>query len=371
MSVETENIIEKAVREAEGTGDADGDLDTGTVPATDDTPEVVASAGDAAGDAGGADPAAPAAVSPTAGTTADTAAPVAVAKPADDLTKELEALGLKAPEAGVRENRLPYSRVKKIVENSRKKLTDAHTTALKERDDQLTKANERLKNMDAVDKLIATDPDRYLAMLGMLHPVYKKYTSAPVATPPAPVAAPDPAAALGERPAPDVKFEDGSFGYSPKQHEKLLDWVASTAEARAVARAEKSYTERFGPIEQQYKSQQQIEKTRPKVNAQVAWGKQTWGKLFEDDYALDGKSEVLAYMKANPGVPFEACVSAVLLPKVQVERTRMRSDILAEINARPKAAVKAAPTATKPSADTTPRTTQEIVAAAVAAAGLK
>src|ERR1700730_527659 len=49
----------------------------------------------------------------------------------DELAAELEALGIKAPKEGERENRLPYSRVKKIIANSRKKLMESHTGELK------------------------------------------------------------------------------------------------------------------------------------------------------------------------------------------------------------------------------------------------
>src|SRR6266478_3897408 len=78
------------------------------------------------------------------GVTAEVAEPVVEV---DDFTKELEGLGLKAPKVGERENRLPYSRVKKIVENARKKQIEAHNAVLKAEQDKYTKAEERLKNM--------------------------------------------------------------------------------------------------------------------------------------------------------------------------------------------------------------------------------
>src|SRR5438445_13389701 len=74
------------------------------------------------------------------GVTAEVVEPVVEV---DELTKELEGLGLKAPKVGERENRLPYSRVKKIVENARKKQIEAHTAALKVEADRYAKAEER------------------------------------------------------------------------------------------------------------------------------------------------------------------------------------------------------------------------------------
>src|ERR1035437_5189379 len=368
-----DSIIGAAVAEAEGGGD---DGDTGAESITEDQASTgTGGTGDGSSDGsthsgGGTKPDASV---PVAGATETTTGVGESVKPADDLAKELEDLGLKPPKDGERENRLPYSRVKKIVENSRTKLTAGFTTQLAERDAKVTAAEAKVANMAAIDNLISTDPDRYIGMLAALHPdKYKKFLDTGFTGKPAPPPVSPPVVLTTPRPTPDLKYEDGSLGYSPQQHEKLLDWIAADAENKAYARDDAEMTKRFGGIEQKYKNDQTTAALLPGVNAQLEWGKQTWGKLFEDDYKLDSKSEVLAYMRSHKGVPFEACVSAVLLPKVQADRTRMRAELLTKINARPRAAARSTPAATTTTpAVTGARDPEDVIRDAISAAGLK
>ncbi len=338
-------VIENAAREAETGVDEGGSL-----------AEVTA------GDAGGTEEASIAEA--VVETPPDLEQPVVEADP---LSKELEELGLKAPVAGERENRIPYSRVKKIIENSRKKLAEANAAALAERDGKLTESEKRLQNMDAVDRLIASDPDRYLGMLAALHPAYKKYLGGGAAeVKPAPVAASEPA------PQPDARFEDGSIGYSAEGLQKLLEWQARQVESRVTKQIEETYTKRFGPIEQNWKSQQLINEKLPGIRQQIDTAKKTWGKAFEDDYGKDEDSEILAVMKANDGrngrpfMTFEAAVDRVLVPRALADRNAMRADLLKEINDRPKAAAKGSPAAVSGADATGPRSTEDIIREAAA-----
>lgn len=290
----------------------------------------------------------------------------------DELTQELEALGLKAPKTGERENRLPYSRVKKIVENARKKLAEQHTAALTEHTTKLTAAEQRAQLADNWDRMIESDPERTIRTLAVLHPEkYGKYvsehiTATPVVQQPAVAAVNDP------KPSPDAEYSDGSKGYSPEGLDALLAWTTRQAVRQAVADTEKQYTERFGPIEQQWKSQQLVAERLPGIRAQIAAAGKTWGKAFEDDYKLDTKSEVLQYLQANPSVSFEAGVAAVMVPKLQASRDTMRSDILKEINARPKAAVKTVPGGVKADIGSTGnRSLEDIIKESIDAAGIR
>ena len=291
----------------------------------------------------------------------------------DELAAELEALGINAPKEGERENRLPYSRVKKIIANSRKKLLEAHTTDLKTRDDKYTAAEKRLKDFDAADNLLRTDPAKYLEMLAVLNPAYKQYASGQQqqqqVVKPAEVK-PDPA------PGPDATFADGSKGYSAEGLEKLREWDRR----QAVNEAQKLFDARLAPIEQANKTREEQQRAYeykqaqiPVIRGQIATASKTWGKAFDDDYAKqgEGKSDILKYMQANPDVPFDTCVAAVLVPKIQANRDTMRGDLLKEINARPKAAVKTPVAAVKAGAvdPNEIRTTEDVIRESIA--GLK
>jgi hypothetical protein len=146
-----------------------------------------------------------------------------------------------------------------------------------------------------------------------------------------------------------------------------------------VSEARKEFDARLGPIEkankeraEQQRAHEYREAQKPIIRAQIATASKIWGKAFDDDYAKqgEGKSEILKYMQANPDVPFDTCVSQVLLPKVQAERTSMRADLLKEINARPKAAVKTPVAAAKvDDGGDGNRTTEDVIRASLA--GLK
>jgi hypothetical protein len=293
-------------------------------------------------------------VSPSAGEAAVDPA----AAPTDDLTKELESMGIKAPIAGQRENRIPYSRVAKIVENSRKKLITAHTEALKASESKSAAANERLKNMHLVDNLINTDPQRYIAMLANVNPAYKRFLE-PVAAPAAAVPAAVVPAATDPAPQPDAQFPDGSKGYTPEGLQKLLDWQARNIENNVTAKVTANYDKRFGPIERERAAAQHLQEKIPVVRAQIQAAKQTWGGLWTPE----AEAEIVKVMAANPRVSFEACAAHVLVPKSQVQRTSMRAEILKEINARPKAAAKAPAAASAAAVEPVgPRTMEQVIA---------
>lgn len=265
-------------------------------------------------------------------------------KPAepDAVDKELEALGIKAPKEGERENRLPHSRIKALFGKAQKKWTDDHAAELKERDTKIQAADERLQNMDNVDRLIATDPDRYIGMLAALHPAhYKKYLTPGAVEKPAEGAKPAVATDLGPRPAPDAKFPDGSSGYSEEQHEKLLTWVATKARQEATADAKAEMDRRLGPIEKERESSQALQAQVPIVRAQVAKVKETWGADLVDKH----EAAIVAVMKANPTMSVGDATAQVLVPLTRADRNTMRAELLAETAARPAAARQAAPAA--------------------------
>jgi hypothetical protein len=53
-----------------------------------------------------------------------------------------------------------------------------------------------------------------------------------------------------------------------------------------------------------------------RVRAQIANARNVWGNLFDDDYNLGERFEILKFMRENPSVAFDACVAQVLGPKV-------------------------------------------------------
>lgn len=345
----TEEIIQSAVDEAVG-DEPDTSDDTGA--------EVIADAD-------------PVVETPAEEVVADPA--VEEAKPVvevDELTAELEALGIKAPKEGERENRLPYSRVKKIVANAQKKLRDSHAATLKERETKFTAAETRAQQLDAIEKMVTGDPRGYMERLAIVNPEFRQFLDRIGVVPEEkkPVVADDP------QPEPDGKYADGTTGYTPEGLQKLREWDRR----QAVAEAEKRFDARLGPIEkaekvraQQQRDHEYRQSQIPVINGQIATASKTWGKAFDEDYAKQesGNSDILKYMQANPDVPFDTCVAAVLVPKMLADRNTMRADVLKEVSttsaARKGAAAKGPGSATKSGSEAGPQTTEEIIKAAI------
>lgn len=277
----------------------------------------------------------------------------------DQLTKDLEDLGLKAPKEGERENRLPHSRVKKIAENYGKKVEAKFTTELTDVRAKLAASEANTQIMNNINHLIDTDPDAFMERLSTVNPIFKKYLPSAAAPEPAKQVAP---VASTPKPGPDMQFEDGSTGYSPEGLDKLLAWNADQAVTQALAKADEALTKRFGPIEQRWKTDQVIAEKLPGIRAQIASAKETWGKAFEDDHNLGDKSEILQLMKANPNMPFETAVARVLVPKTRVDANAMRASILKEINtARPAAAAKTGASPTGAGTTAGPRSLEDVI----------
>jgi hypothetical protein len=259
--------------------------------------------------------------------------------------KELEELGIAKPKPGQRDNRLPYSRVTKIIANAKKKWADKlaadHEAALKPLQAQKD-------SWDNAEKLAATDPDRYIGLLATLYPAqYKKFLQQQQAqAQEAPAAAKQAAAAQDPEPQPDVKYSDGSLGFSPEQFAKLREWDRREAARQAKEETAKEFNERFGPIEQAFNATQADTKRLQTVRGHIDDLRETYGADVIDDPEV--QKEIVAYMDANPKATLKASTRDVIKKRQEAERERyradrttMRAELLAELKAAPRAASKA------------------------------
>lgn len=337
-------------------------------------------------------------VSPSASTeTVDATKPVDTKEPvkaSPDLLKILESEGVKPRKDG-KFNSIPHPRVVKIAENAAKKMNEA---VILERDDFKQKfeaSTQELEPYKATDELILSDPDRYVGMLALMHPkLYGKFVATGRSEPTTPEKETKRPVSgnVGTRPAPDHKFEDGSMGYTPEQHEKLLEWVADSARVAAVAEAEERLGKRLGPLEDRYKADQSAKDAMPEIRRQFKEAHELYGDLFDQDYKLadQGKSEVLNAMRANKAarqpyldkqmippmaaLTFEAACAKILLPKIKAsgkaDRDKMREELTAELNGRKAAAVTGPAASTQAPASKGKETTADVTRAALRSAGL-
>ena len=382
---ETTDIIEQAMADAglddstpepldddsnEGEDGAGGDIseDKSKDATPDKSVEPVESAGDKAVDQPDKD----------AAKTGDTRS-----KEDKALDAELLALGVKPPKEG-RDNRIPYSRTRKIIANALKKRGDAHELTKKELEAKITALTERTGYMDTVDQMIARDPDAYVRELARLHPdKYSKFI-------PVEGAKKSEVVDLNKddpKPVPDAKYADGTIGYSPEGLDALLAWNTRAATRVAIAEARKEMDKEYGAVKKQFEAgvsqSQRVQKVREIVEEQRA----IWGADFTNDEKLGDKSEILIAYNAEKAaaktagravVPFGRIVAKVLRAKLQKDQNQIREEVIAEQNktaAERKAASTAAPGGSKAAmahGDTSDGLTsaERAVADAMRAAGL-
>ncbi len=355
MSDAITSAIESAVADAGGGDDA---VDTSA--GGNDTPaEVVADGGSGA------------AVEAAGTAESDPKTPAA-----DDLAAELDALGIKAPKQGERENRIPYSRMLKIVENAKKKLADEHKAVVAAEQAKFTKAEQELINYRKADELFKNDPERYLDTLAVLNPAYKKFrggTTAPEAEKQAADAAATP------MPQPDGRYDDGTLGYTVEGQKKLDEWKSEQIEMRAFNRAKAEFDKQFKPVKDREQAAAFRAEKMPAIQRAVADATEMWGKAFVDDYnkANSGQSEILKMLQANDGqqgrpfMTFEQATAKVLLPKMQeanrVDQNAMRAKLLKELKDAPKAAARHTPSAAAiATADDGPRDMEDVIRESIA-----
>ncbi len=368
-----EQVIEDSVNDANLD---DTDVDTGSDEVT--SPAADAAADDAASvEAAGAEEATTEVVAPAVKDNVDK--PIeGAAKPAED--EFAKKFGISATGVTGRENRIPYSRVKKIVEKNErdvvarvtKELEDKYNPQINETGAKVQDYESRLGRVAQFEQVMTTNPREFLGMLSGL-PAYKEFfefvnkamegQGGRIED-----AKTTPTAAAGDAmPEPDKLLADGSRVYSMDGLKALMAWQGQQVETRVNAGWEKKVNERFGPIEQAYKSQEYMAKLVPQIDAQIAEARKlpNFAEL-EDD--------VVKILNENPRINLEgAYVQAYqtkIVPKLSTDRNKLRSEILAEIKKQP--AVTAAPAGvarTKPTPGAV-RSTEDVIKASLEEAGL-
>ena len=300
-------------------------------------------------------------------------AEAAAAVPDDDLKKELEAAGYKPPEKGARENRIPWSRVQKILENTRTKLRTSHAAALKAAEEKAAPLQAKAKQADEWEQLLNSDPDGSRTMQALaramphkfqryLMPAQPATTTQPTAT-----AAPATSTAFTEpKPKPDLPD-----GYSQEGLDKLLDWTARKAASDAVSVVRGEVAEKFAPIEKERNARTQFESSQRDAADRVRKAREAWGDSF-----IDNDPDVLALMKQ--GWTLENALAKVIparqAAKYTLTESQMRAKVTQELKER--GAKQRAAASTTPAGGSAPvaaegRSIFDIVRDAVKSSGLR
>jgi hypothetical protein len=318
-------------------------------------------------------------VQPEQTVTEPEAAVPAPAKPeVDEFEKKW---GIPALSASGRENRLPHSRVKKMVEKADK---DAYTrgrteleTEYKPKYETLEKENadfkSRFEQVAQFEQIMMNEQPRFVQML-LNVPGYREIfqsllqQAAPSAPeqPEAPAINPD-----AEMPLPNHELPDGSRVYDIDGLKSLMTWQAQSVEKRLRTEFEKQY----GPLRQSYDEYQRRSAAMPAVQRQISEARQWEG--FNDN-----EDEIVKALAANQTWSLERAYQHVVLPKLKADRERLanegkvnrdavRAEILAELKKAPKStSAPASPTKVTAPVQTGPRDLKDVIAQSLADKGI-
>lgn len=282
------------------------------------------------------------------------------------------------PQNGVggRENRIPYSRVKKITEKAVSEVVEAvvgrklnagekavdvvkqHVARIPELEAENTDYRQRLDVVGQFEQMMEHQPEVFLEKLATL-PAYKEFfdfVRNAVATSqgqPQQQAAQQPTQefyAADGMPEPNEELPDGTKVYNMEGLQKLLAWNAKQVEDRVTRQIQ----DRYKPIESEWQERRRIEATLPIVRAKIAEAKQ-W-PLFNESEA-----EITALLERNPTMSLEEAYRHVAFPKIIADRNKIRQEVIQEVRRAPAStAVSARPVKPGP-ASTGPRSIEDII----------
>lgn len=261
--------------------------------------------------------------------------------------EEVDEYGLKAKVNG-KENRIPYPKTRKIIDNQLgkgyraiEKVLGIETgkitnqtleTMVGESLKDIPNMRARIQGFDELEPIMRDDPDAFVQGLAETNPKYKKFLV---------VLEPgfDPAKREGAStfpaekddpmPVPDIDLGDGRKTYSEDGWQKREEWNARKMQRQF----DKTLSEKFKPLDDAHKANQTKEEyekaldTRIKTTLHYA---EKWEGFKENETEIRAG---LTEFAAIPQLEFRVMASyaKTMMSKLKVDRQKMRDEILAEM----------------------------------------
>ena len=246
------------------------------------------------------------------------------AKPVDEFEKKF---GVPALGPSGRENRIPHSRVTKMVAKAVKDAEAGYVPKIQEFEAKVADYEGRLQKVAEFENLMVNDSSRFLQLLNqlpqfqeLLKPVFQPQQVQEQAQ------TPDPD---GDMPQPDYELADGSKVYSMDGLKQLNAWNRTKAREEARTEVLSEIEKRFGPIEQSFQAHQAFQELAPKVNAQIQEAR-TWPMFNENE------AEITQALQQDRLLSLEGAYRKIVFPKITADRSKMREDLLREIKSAPR-----------------------------------
>lgn len=291
---------------------------------------------------------------------ADDPASAPAAAPQDDIDKLLAAEGVQKD--SIRgENRIPYSRTKKIIQNAQAKWKADYDKTVEAERQSWTQERSSLDNYKRQEEVASADPDRYISLLASVDPRYQKFLSLVGKTDSAAPAAP----AVDDDPEPQPqRDEQGNPYYTPDGWKAWQSWTRRQAVKEAKAEFEKTYGSTLKTVQEREQAARVIEARRPVVQAQMSRIINTYGAELVSTHQ-DAIVRVLREAeRAGQPMSADAAAAQVLMPFIRQDEATIRQKVLDEMNRRP-AAVRgtSAPAQKRAVADDAPLTGDDLIRA--------
>lgn len=224
-----------------------------------------------------------------------------------------------------RENRIPYSKVRKIIDNGLEKGRTAWET------EKQTLARERDEYRQYVEQFrtaLTGDEKQFLSEVAKIDPRYAKFLAEQPA--PAPVQ-------VSEMPPPDVPLPDGGRTYSVEGLQKLIEWAVDNRMMPKVDERLKPLTERDQQIQQAEQRRQLEAKSRERVGQALQQAKAwpLWDQLEPEILAeLQQDTETSRARGERPQMTLRQAYLEVASRHQTPDKVRER--VLAELKQAPK-----------------------------------
>lgn len=328
---EAVEVVENALNDVLQDPEAAATADAGeSGEASADTPEPAAD-GDAGTDAAPSDEQ-PAGQAPEA----ETSPPAQ-----DDFARRF---GIVEKSVTGKENRIPYSRVRKIIEKHEKDLsarlakqyTDQYTPKIEDLSKRVQEYEERLAQVGQFEQVMANDPQGFLQMLSRLpayKPLFDYLHKAAEVLPPEKLASGQttpqttPPSGQDEMPGPNKVLPDGSRVYDMEGLQALLDWQERRVTSRLTRQVEENLSQRLTPIERERQYQAYVQSLLPEIDKQIAEAR-TWPQFVEHE------KEIVKAMQADSSLSLEGAYRKVVIPKLVAQNAQARTRVMAELRSR-------------------------------------
>lgn len=286
----------------------------------------------------------------------------------DQAPKEVEdALGRK------RENKIPHSRVEKMIARREQKLIakvakelgitkaeaelkfDDVLGGLTERNTKFTEYEERVRTAEAIEAIMEGEPERFVRMLAQANPEAYGRFAAILDQQQTQQQAQTAAADDDPEPEPDYPLGNGQMTYSREGLKKLREWERRQGQKET----QKLLDERLTPFERERKQREERERLQQTHQRAV----QAVDRAIERAMQWPGfeeNQEAIAKLITEKNIDLvDAYMQVVVKGKLSTDRTKMRQELLDEINAAPNTTSASTASAVAPQKDTKAKTTAD------------